>query len=179
MEGWKYLNILYWKCMGSHSFREKMKAWDCGKVLNYTLRENCKKKRAYLAVRYLTHTTSYTTFAEDNRHACGKFVRRVVLSIEEVRLAASHFPSSKRGCRKLMIDDSLTAPAAAAQSTSRRKCATSFVAEEAFCRSSQSTARSRLIYGLPRNSQQWYDSCAPSSGYFEIHAFAGNDKKKY
>jgi len=27
-------------------------------------------------------------------------------------------------------------------------------AEEAFCRGSQSTARSRLIYGLPRNSQQ-------------------------
>lgn len=49
-----------------------------------------------------------------NRRACGKFcARRIMLSIEEVRRAASHFPSSKRGCRKLMIDDPSAAAAAA------------------------------------------------------------------
>lgn len=109
-----------------HNFQEKMKARD---VANTKLYASWKLQKKCLFGTILTHYTTIFSFREDNRRACGKFVRRVTLPIEEVRLAASHFPSSKRGCRKLMINDSLTAaaPAAAAQSTSRRKCATSFV----------------------------------------------------
>jgi len=57
---------------------------------------------------HLTHYTIISDFRAHDRRACGKFVRRIMFQIKEVRRAASHFPSSKRGCKKLMIDDPST-----------------------------------------------------------------------